>query len=121
MTTLLVIEPDEEAARTVSMSLTAPNRHVDVVSSGTSAIAWADAHGPPDFAVIDLELPDLSPMTVVAALEARIGHRLTRFFVSRGANAGVRFGGAPLLAAPFEPSGVRAALAEAVIECELRS
>lgn len=120
MTSILVVEPDATIAEELSTSLMAPNRRVDVVNSAAAAIDWTDEHGSSDFVAIDLKLPDLGPIALVAALEARIGRRLLRFYVSRDLDVGVRFSGAPVLCVPCDPSEVRAVLQEAIIERELR-
>ncbi len=67
MTRLLVVEDDEALARALAITLRAHRYEVTVATTGRDAIQQASAQ-PPDLVVLDLGLPDLDGMDVLAAL-----------------------------------------------------
>ena len=74
MSRLLVVEDEERIARFVERGLRAAGHTVDVVGDGASALA-AVRNGAPDLVVLDLGLPDIDGLEVLATMRAE-GHRM---------------------------------------------
>jgi DNA-binding response OmpR family regulator len=71
---LLVVEDEERIARFVERGLRAAGHAVEVVGDGSSALA-AVRVGSPDLVVLDLGLPDIDGLEVLATLRGE-GHRM---------------------------------------------
>jgi DNA-binding response OmpR family regulator len=74
MSRLLVVEDEERIARFVERGLRAAGHSVEVVGDGSSALL-AVRNGAPDLVVLDLGLPDIDGLEVLATIRAE-GHRM---------------------------------------------
>ncbi len=67
MTRVLVVDDDPQLARALAINLRARHFDVDVATDGAGALRRA-ASSPPDLVVLDLGLPDMDGVEVVAGL-----------------------------------------------------
>lgn len=67
MTRVLVVDDDEQLARALGINLRARSYDVELAHTGTAALRRA-AKRPPDLVILDLGLPDLDGMDVLAGL-----------------------------------------------------
>src|SRR3954468_20282071 len=67
---ILLVDDDETNQRAVAPLLRSRGYHVDVVSTGTEAVAAAAGSTPPDLIVLDLGLPDLDGEEVCRRVRA---------------------------------------------------
>ena len=67
MSRLLVVDDDVTLLRTLQLNLRARKYDVDAVPTGGEALALA-ARTPPDLAIVDLGLPDMDGLDVIAQL-----------------------------------------------------
>ena len=67
MSSILIVEDDPQMLRAVSINLRARNYSVTAVNSGVAALRSAAAN-PPDLVILDLGLPDMDGVEVVAGL-----------------------------------------------------
>ena len=67
MTRILVVDDDTTLLATLELNLTARSYDVDAVTTGAAALACA-ASSRPDLAIVDLGLPDMDGLDVIAAL-----------------------------------------------------
>ncbi|MBB5957058.1 two-component system KDP operon response regulator KdpE [Saccharothrix tamanrassetensis] len=70
MTTVLIVDDDPHIVRALRINLTAHGYHVLTAHDGASALKQA-ASGRPDVVVLDLGLPDVDGVEVIAGLRAR--------------------------------------------------
>ncbi|MEV0675619.1 response regulator [Actinosynnema sp. NPDC050436] len=70
MTTVLVVDDDPQVVRVLRITLTAHGYRVLTAPDGASAIASVEEH--PDVILLDLGLPDLGGVAVIAALRDRV-------------------------------------------------
>ncbi len=64
---VLVVEDDSQIARALRINLRARGHEVDVAETGAGALQAASVN-PPDVVILDLGLPDLSGLDVIAGL-----------------------------------------------------
>ncbi|HEY1671257.1 MAG TPA: response regulator, partial [Streptosporangiaceae bacterium] len=67
MTRVLVVDDEPQLLRAMRINLRVRNYEVDTAATGTEALEVAGRH-PPDLVVLDLGLPDLSGLEVIAGL-----------------------------------------------------
>ena len=67
MTRVLVVDDEPQILRALRINLKAREYHVDVAATGTEALEIAGRH-PPDLVILDLGLPDLDGVEVIAGL-----------------------------------------------------
>ncbi len=67
MTRVLVVDDEPQILRALRINLRVRNYEVDTAATGTEALEMAGRH-PPDLVVLDLGLPDLSGLEVIAGL-----------------------------------------------------
>ncbi len=67
MSSILIVEDDPQMLRAVSINLRARHYTVTAVSGGAAALRAAAAN-PPDLVILDLGLPDMDGVEVVAGL-----------------------------------------------------
>jgi len=67
MTRVLIVDDDPQLLRALRINLTARGYHVDLATRGRDALITAGNH-PPDLVILDLGLPDMDGVTVVAGL-----------------------------------------------------
>ena len=67
MSRILVVDDDVTLLRTLRLNLRARGYEVDAVATGGEALAVA-AQQPPDLAIVDLGLPDMDGLQVIAGL-----------------------------------------------------
>lgn len=67
MTRILVVDDDVTLLRMLRLNLEARQYEVDAVATGHEALARA-AQAPPDLAIVDLGLPDMDGLEVIAGL-----------------------------------------------------
>ena len=67
MSRILVVDDDISLLRTLRLNLRARDYEVDAVATGAEALAVAAQH-PPDLAIVDLGLPDMDGLQVIAGL-----------------------------------------------------
>jgi len=65
---VLVVDDEPQIRRTLELNLAARGYHVDLASSGASALELARRH--PDLVIVDLGLPGMDGLEVVARLRA---------------------------------------------------
>lgn len=70
MTRVLLVDDDALLVRALAMNLRARGLEVETAADGTTALREA-ALDPPDLAIVDLGLPDMDGVDVVAALRSR--------------------------------------------------
>ena len=70
MTRILVVDDDITLLATLKLNLTARAYDVDAVTTGRAALDRAAA-APPDLVIVDLGLPDMDGLEVIAALRRR--------------------------------------------------
>jgi two-component system KDP operon response regulator KdpE len=64
---VLVVDDEPQILRALRINLKAREYHVDVAATGTEALEIAGRH-PPDLVILDLGLPDLDGVEVIAGL-----------------------------------------------------
>jgi two-component system KDP operon response regulator KdpE len=67
MTRILVVDDDRTLLATLKLNLAARHYDVDAVTTGAAALDSATSH-PPDLAIVDLGLPDMDGLDVIAGL-----------------------------------------------------
>jgi two-component system KDP operon response regulator KdpE len=67
VTRVLVVDDEPQILRALRINLKAREYHVDVAATGTEALEIAGRH-PPDLVILDLGLPDLDGVEVIAGL-----------------------------------------------------
>lgn len=67
MTRILVVDDDTTLLATLKLNLAARKYDVDAVTTGAAALRAATSN-PPDLAIVDLGLPDMDGLDVIAAL-----------------------------------------------------
>ncbi len=67
MTRVLVVDDEPQILRALRINLKVREYHVDVAATGTEALEIAARH-PPDLVILDLGLPDLDGVEVIAGL-----------------------------------------------------
>jgi len=67
LTRVLVVDDEPQILRALRINLKAREYHVDVAATGTEALEIAGRH-PPDLVILDLGLPDLDGVEVIAGL-----------------------------------------------------
>lgn len=67
MTRILVVDDDTTLLATLKLNLAARNYDVDAVTTGAAALDSATS-SPPDLAIVDLGLPDMDGLDVIAGL-----------------------------------------------------
>jgi two-component system, OmpR family, KDP operon response regulator KdpE len=67
MTRVLVVDDEPQILRALRINLRVRDYQVDVASTGTEALEMAARH-PPDLVILDLGLPDLDGVEVIAGL-----------------------------------------------------
>ena len=67
MTRILVVDDDTTLLGTLKLNLTARKYDVDAVTTGAAALDRASSHRP-DLAIVDLGLPDMDGLEVIAGL-----------------------------------------------------
>ena len=67
MTRVLVVDDEPQILRALRINLKVREYHVDVAATGTEALEIAGRH-PPDLVILDLGLPDLDGVEVIAGL-----------------------------------------------------
>ena len=67
MSRILIVDDDTTLLRTLRLNLRARQYIVDTAATGRDALALASS-GPPDLAIIDLGLPDMDGLEVIATL-----------------------------------------------------
>lgn len=70
MRRILVVDDDVTLLRMLRLNLEARQYEVDAVTTGHEALAYAAQH-PPDLAIVDLGLPDMDGLEVIAGLRRR--------------------------------------------------
>ena len=70
MSRILVVDDDVTLLATLRLNLKARQYDVDTATTGGEALALA-AHTPPDLAIVDLGLPDMDGLDVIAELRRR--------------------------------------------------
>lgn len=70
MMRILVVDDDTTLLATLKLNLSARKYEVDAVTTGAAALAHA-ASTPPDLAIVDLGLPDMDGLEVIAGLRRR--------------------------------------------------
>lgn len=89
MAELLVVEDDPHNLELMIYLLEAAGHAVVPAATGRGAVAAAAAD-PPDLAVLDLHLPDISGFEVLLQLRARLGRTFPAVAVTADAMVGVR-------------------------------
>ncbi|CAN5892753.1 hypothetical protein BH23PLA1_BH23PLA1_28080 [soil metagenome] len=67
---ILLVEDNDDSRNGLKRCLELSNYEVDAVADGASALAWLRLKEPPDFLLIDLQLPDIDG--VALAQQARL-------------------------------------------------
>lgn len=67
MPRVLIVEDDRQIARALAVNLRARHYEVDIAADGASALHLA-AHAHPDLVLLDLGLPDMSGVDVIAGI-----------------------------------------------------
>ncbi|MBM7517744.1 response regulator [Nocardioides nitrophenolicus] len=70
MTRIMVVDDEPQIVRALSINLRARGYEVTTAGDGTEAVAVAEI-APPDLVILDLGLPDLDGVDVIARLRAR--------------------------------------------------
>jgi two-component system KDP operon response regulator KdpE len=68
MSRVLVVEDEDRLRRALAINLKAHGYTVEAVADGTSALRAAATPPPPDLVIVDLGLPDMDGMDVVAGI-----------------------------------------------------
>lgn len=108
---VLVVEDDEDVREATAHLLCGWGARVTTAGDGAAALAAATGNGgPPDVAVVDLDLPDQDGRAVIASLRAACGPTLPAVLVTGDILAQPQAGDPPLLHKPIPPARLRTLL-----------
>jgi CheY-like chemotaxis protein len=71
MTTILVVEDDEDLRGLVCATLSSPDRTLIEAEHGLAALRHIEAHGLPDLIVLDMNMPEMNGWRFAEELRAR--------------------------------------------------
>ncbi|MFO0841912.1 MAG: response regulator [Gemmataceae bacterium] len=82
--TVLIVDDNAEAARSLALLLEMHGLTVEVVSDGPAALGRVDGAASPDVVLLDIELPGMDGCDVARQLRGRLGERTPRLVALTG-------------------------------------
>ena len=120
MARLLVVDDDPDTVRIVTFRLQAKGHRVIGATSAKEALDTVSARGRPDVVILDVTMPDMTGLALLAELRALDGldHLPAIFLSARVLPADIEAGkalGASYLTKPFIAAALLAAIEEAIV------
>jgi CheY-like chemotaxis protein len=120
MARLLVVDDDPDTVRIVTFRLQAKGHRVIGATSAREALDAVSARGRPDVVILDVTMPDMTGLALLAELRALDGldHLPAIFLSARVLPADIEAGkalGASYLTKPFIATALLAAIEEAIV------
>ena len=118
---ILIVDDDANIQRMLRVCLEGSGYAVDQATDGARALE-AISQAPPDLVLLDLAMPVLDGMTVLADLRSMLPKGNTRVIVMtahgsvRSAMQAVRLGAADFLEKPFKPDELRQSVASVLLD-----
>ena len=115
-----VVDDDASVRRALARLLRSSNMRAETFESGGDFLAWLVNHVPPDCAVIDLQMPEMTGLEILDVL-ARLGRKLPVIVITAHEWSGVRrecldAGAVAYLRKPIDGTLLLAAITTAVGE-----
>ena len=110
MTTILVVEDDEDLRAVVLHGLRADGRTLLEADDGLAALTLIDSHGLPDLILLDMNMPGMNGWQFAAELRARGLWRVPVIVITAAhdaARSAREIGAADYLGKPFELRALR--------------